>query len=193
MIKVENAPRGDGFASVESLVANITAGRRVLAGVDEGMPVEQSTAVDGIANVLLAVLADCSRERTWALEDDDVIDWTMVEDMIAEVCVSAREHALADFANLLDADTLEVAAPRLPMPGDSMGSSRTVIASTWTKDGGDEHPYFMSTVMCLNEAPPYYTVMCLRSSGDTWTVDHATDHPNINPATEDYADLGGDY
>lgn len=86
-----------------------------------------------------------------------------------------------------------------PMPGEQF-DGRTVIASTWLRDGwmpgdvhGDDEPEYLALVMLLNAGPPYYTVAQLQSDGGAWTIAASEDHPNINPATDDYAQEGGDY
>lgn len=89
-----------------------------------------------------------------------------------------------------------------PMPGEQF-DGRTVIASTWLRDGfttGEREylppnaPEFLALVLLLNAGPPYYTVAQLQSDGGAWTIAASEDFPNINPAVIDgYAQWGGDY
>lgn len=98
--------------------------------------------------------------------------------------------------------TLQMPAePRFPMPGNHFPGNRRVIASCYyrelTKDDqqykqpDDDWPDTVYLVMLLNPQPPYYTVAHIDPI--SWRILVSTDHPNINPATEDYFQSGGDY
>ena len=95
---------------------------------------------------------------------------------------------------------MNICSLSLPMPNDKWTNDhRTVIASTWLRDYKDkwippQEPDFLCLVMILNPEPPYYTVMQLMANQDSraWDVAEYTNHMNINHATDDYADSGGD-
>lgn len=74
----------------------------------------------------------------------------------------------------------------LPLPGQRI-FGRIVVASTWVTDVG-------GLLLLVNDRAPYYGVADIGIVAPTsWAITHETAHVNINPATEEYAQRGGDY
>lgn len=79
--------------------------------------------------------------------------------------------------------------PVMPLPGDTTPHG-TVIASVWQRD--DEDPIF-ALLMVLQPEPPYYGIYQITWKNQQWEYLLLEEHVNINPATEAYADNGGDW
>jgi hypothetical protein len=79
----------------------------------------------------------------------------------------------------------------IPMPGEGFLLNSVVIASTWLCDDSP----VTCLVMALNPSPPYYSVaeLCWSYNTQAWGLVWRKEFPNINPATEEYAQSGGDY
>lgn len=78
--------------------------------------------------------------------------------------------------------------PALPLPGEKFDEKLTVVASVWVND--DEGT---ALLLVLTDSPPYYNVVDIEAKDGKWEATFATQHPNINPAVEEYAQRGGDY
>lgn len=99
-----------------------------------------------------------------------------------------------------------------PMPGDVFEvidtlrlQWRTVIASCYYREltesdhrqAGDDWPDTVYLVMLLNPEAPFYTVAHVSPAANAhglagWNILGSQDFRNINEATENYADSGGD-
>lgn len=89
-------------------------------------------------------------------------------------------------------------AIELPMPNTRF-AGRIVIASTWVRD----EPPVTALLILLNAAAPYYSVVeivitkALAATGKSsvvWAINTGTptSHRNINEATAEYSNRGGD-
>ena len=80
---------------------------------------------------------------------------------------------------------------QIPLPGDEY-DGRTVVASCWIRD--DE--IILALVMLLNAEAPYYSVAQIEwrpvPGLPYWHNNGETFHRNINEATAEYANSGGD-
>lgn len=75
----------------------------------------------------------------------------------------------------------------LPLPNDEFDDG-IVVASVWQNDD-----IGTALIMLLRKEPPYYAVCDIEWRDGAWLIVNEEPHVNINPATEAYADHGGDY
>jgi hypothetical protein len=94
MLNAYNAPEGDGFATHDSLLAAVLAGRRALSDTDNPGLIDEGP-VDAVANVLLAALVDAD-------EADAPRHWSEVRQLVGRIVDRAVDHALADYCNIAD-------------------------------------------------------------------------------------------
>lgn len=80
-------------------------------------------------------------------------------------------------------------AMTLPYPNDPFDGG-IVVASVWMRD---EEPPITALLMLLRPQPPYYEIADIEWVDGAWSVYNRIQQPNINPATETFAQQGGDY
>lgn len=81
------------------------------------------------------------------------------------------------------------AQPDLPLPNDAFDGG-IIIASVWQRD---EEPPLTATLMILRPQKPHYEIADVEWIHGAWIILQAKREMNINPATETYAQHGGDY
>lgn len=80
---------------------------------------------------------------------------------------------------------------RLPLPGEH-AQYGIVIASVWFNDSPEDGD-MSATFMLLHGETPYYGIYEGVWRNDRWNYTLLEEHENINPATDAYANNGGDY